>query len=221
MNNTRDVGNRLAPFFKAHGFTRKSNMFYKIQNNIAFCAGLERPGGLYFLCYIIPLYIPTSVRHITYGGRLQDFEPFPVPHFDFYINEPSQLEVFVERTMECCEKYVFPLYDSISTPEGLIDFLNKGFQYVRTFWTNLDIIHYYEVKLYTNFVLAHYDDMVADAAHMCFEIDDYICLSKERKNKWKESIIKFADFRFAPAEEKEEFIKNTIEHSIIACRFKK
>ena len=34
MKNTRDVGNRLAPFFKAHGFTRKSNMFYKIQNTI-------------------------------------------------------------------------------------------------------------------------------------------------------------------------------------------
>ena len=165
--------------------------------------------------------MPTDVCHITFGGRLDRFKRFPVESVDFTWDEPSKIEEFAEKTIECCEKYFFPLYDSISTPEGLIDFLNKGFQYVRTFWTNLDIIHYYDVKLYTNFVLARYDDMVADAAHMCFEIDDYICLSKERTNKWKESIIKFTDFRFAPAEEKEKFIKNTIEHSIIACRFKK
>ncbi len=221
MNNTRDVGNKLAPFFRAHGFTRKNNTFFKIQNNIAFCVGLERPGGLYTLCYIIPLYIPTSVRHITYGGRLQSFKPFQVHNFDFNWSEPSQLEVFVKRTMECCEKYFFPLYDSIATPEDLMFFLNKGYQYVHTFLTDLDILHYYELRMYTNFVLSCYNDMVTDVAKMCFEIDDCQVISNEQKSKWKEEITKFADFRFAPAEEKEKFIKNTIEHSIIACRFKK
>lgn len=221
MNNISSVATRLSPFFRAHGFKRKNTKFFKIQNNIAFCAGLERPGGLYSLSYIIPLYIPTSVHHITFGGRMQDFKPFPVVGFDFYWDEPSKLDVFIEQTMECCEKYFFPLYDTISTPESLMDFLNKGFQYVRTFWTNLDIIHYYELKLYTNFVLSRYDDMVSDVANMCLEIDDCLCCSKEQRADWKSSVTKFADLRFAPEEEKQEFIKNTIEHSLIACRFKK
>jgi len=102
-----------------------------------------------------------------------------------------------------------------------MDFLNKGFQYVRTFWTNLDTIHYYELKLYTNFVLSRYDDMVSDVANMCLESDDCLCCSKEQRANWKSSVTKFADLRFATEEEKQEFIKNTIEHSLIACRFKK
>lgn len=220
MNSTRDVGNKLAPFFKAHGFTRKSNMFYKIQNNIAFCAGLERPGGLYSLCYIIPLYIPTSVRHITYGGRLQDFEPFPVPHFDFYWNEPSQLEVFVERTMECCEKYVFPLYDGISTPEGLMDFLNAGYTYTHKFWRNLDLWHFYQLRIYTNFILDCYEEMLTDIP-LAYDAIDLWPMSKETRINVKKTLSNLVDFRFAPAEEKEEFIKNTIEHSFVACRFGK
>ena len=70
-------------------------------------------------------------------------------------------------------------------------------------------------------MLARYENMEADANNMCLEIDDSICYSEDQKNNIKAEITKFADFRFAPAEEKEEFIKNTIEHSLIACRFNK
>ena len=220
MNNTRDVGNKLAPFFKAHGFTRKSNMFYKIQNNIAFCAGLERPGGLYSMCYIIPLYIPTNIPYLDYGCRLENFEPFPVKSFSFYWDDPSELEVFVERTMECCEKYYFPLYKNISTLEGLIDFLNKGYKYVGKYFDNLNLVRFYELRIYTNFILSRYDAMLSDIPLIYDAIDSWP-IGKEGKVNFKKNIADFADFRFAPAEEKEEFIKNTIEHSIVACRFKK
>ena len=219
MKNTRDVGNRLAPFFKAHGFKRKSNKFYKIQNNIILCFGLDRPGGLYFLSYILPLYIPTSIPHITYGGRFDDFEPFPVKNFSFDWDEPSQLEEFVERVMECCEKYYFPLYDIISTPEGLMLFLNKGYKFVKTFFGNLPRMYFYKLRIYTNFVLSRYDDMLADIPLMYKDIDSWP-ISEENKINTKKEYEVLADLRFASDKEKEEFIQNTIEQSMIACKFK-
>ena len=217
MNNTRDVGNRLAPFFRVYGFTRKSNKFYKIKNNIAFFAGLERPGGLYSMCYIIPLYIPTNIPYLDYGCRLGYFDPFPVKSFYFGSDDPSQLEVFIERTMECCEKYFFPLYEKISTLEGLIEFLNQGYEYVKMYWCDMPLARYYELKIYTNFVLSRYDDIIADIPLLYSAVDH--CF-KGARSEWEERITKLLNFRFVPKEEKEEFIKNTVEHSIIACRIK-
>lgn len=219
MNDTRDVGNRLAPFFRAHGFKRKNNKFFKIENNIALCTALERPGGLYSLCYILPLYIPTDVHHISFGGRLQRFKPFPVCNFDFYWNEPSKAELFIEQTMECCEKYFFPLYESISTPEGLIDFLNKGFSYARMYFDNLTLIFYYELKIYTNFVLSRYDDMKDDIFAILSTPNAHI--SREQYDAWERQFDHLIELSVGPEEEKEAFIKNTIEHSMVACRFKK
>lgn len=221
MNNTRDVGNRLAPFFKSHGFKRKNNKFFKIENNIALCVGLDRPGGLYSLCYILPLYIPTNIPHISFGGRLQDFDPFPVHNFTFDWDEPSQLEVFIERTMECCEKYFFPLYDSISTPKGLIDFLNKGWSHARMYFGNLELMFYYELKVYTNFVLSRYDDMLDDIHMLCSARESNPHIMPEQQSYWQEKMDYLIYLSTAPEEEKEEFIKSTIEHSTIACRFKK
>lgn len=219
MNDTRDVGNRLAPFFRAHGFKRKNNKFFKIENNIALCTALERPGGLYSLCYILPLYIPTEIPHISYGGRLQRFKPFPVCNFSFYFDDPSKAEVFVEQTMECCEKYFFPLYESISTPEGLIDFLNKGFSYARMYFDNLTLIFYYELKIYTNFVLSRYDDMKDDIFAILSTPNAYI--SREQYDAWERQFDYLIELSVGPEEEKEAFVKNTIEHSMVACRFKK
>ena len=66
--------------------------------------------------------------------------------------------------MECCEKYFFPLYEKISTLEGLIEFLNQGYEYVKMYWCDMPLARYYELKIYTNFVLSRYDDIIADIA---------------------------------------------------------
>jgi hypothetical protein len=220
MNNIRSVGNGLAPFFRAHGYTRKNNKFYKIQNNIAFCAGLERPGGLYSLCYIIPLYMPTPVHHITYGSRLERFKPFPVPPIDFLLYGDSQCDEFVQRTMQCCEKYFFPLYNRISTPEGLIEYLNQGYKCVRGCWDNLDLCSYYELRIYTNFILSNYNEMLADIP-LIYDAIDSRRTTEESNTIYKQSIANLVNFRLATDKQKEEFIKNTIEQSMISCRFKK
>ncbi|MBQ1226068.1 MAG: hypothetical protein IIX75_03150, partial [Clostridia bacterium] len=74
-----------------------------------------------------------------------------------------------------------------------------------------------ELKIYTNFVLSRYDDIIADIPLLYSAVDH--CF-KGARSEWEERITKLLNFRFAPKEEKEEFIENTVEHSIIACRIK-
>ena len=212
---TRDVGNQLAPFFKAHGFKRKSNRFFKIINNVAFCIDLERPGGLYVQSYIIPLYMPHDFRYFTYGERLQEFKKCPVPDED-YLTERTECNEYVEKTLECCEKYILPFYDRISTPQGLLDFLDEDLKSIHEYFFTgpMQIL---ELKVYTNFVLSRFDAVLEDIPKLFAEYEIY---RRRYIDEYKGRIITLKSMINASEEERLQFINDTIEHSLTACKFK-
>ena len=212
---TRDVGNQLAPFFKAHGFKRKSNRFFKIINNVAFCIDLERPGGLYVQSYIIPLYKPHDFRFFTYGNRLQDFEKCPVPN-ENWLTERTECNEYVEKTIECCEQYILPFYDRISTLEGLLDFLDEDLKSIHEYFFTgpMQIL---ELKVYTNFVLSRFDAVLEDIPKLFAEYEIY---RRRYIDEDKGRIITLKSMINASEEERLQFINDTIEHSLTACKFK-
>lgn len=56
---------------KANGFAFKKGVFYRIENDMAFCMNLEMPTGtVYSNCFVLPLYVPTEFCNMTYGTRL-------------------------------------------------------------------------------------------------------------------------------------------------------
>ena len=56
---------------KANGFAFKKGVFYRIENDMAFCMNLEMPTGtVYSNCFVLPLYVPTEFCYTTYGTRL-------------------------------------------------------------------------------------------------------------------------------------------------------
>lgn len=58
-------------FMKANGFALKKGVFYRIENDMAFCVNLEMPTGtVYSNCFVLPLYVPTEFCYMTYGTRL-------------------------------------------------------------------------------------------------------------------------------------------------------
>ena len=61
--------------------------------------------------------------------------------------------------------------------------------------------------------------MLADIPLLYNDIDSYPTFEEIKINR-KKRIADLADLRFASDEEKEYFIRNTIEQSMIACRFK-
>ena len=212
---TRDVGNQLAPFFSAHGFKRKSNRFFKIINNVAFCIDLDRPGGLYVQSYIIPLYMPHDFRSFTYGNRLQDFEKCPVPN-ENWLTERTECNEYVEKTIECCEKYILPFYDRISTPQDLLNFLDKNLKSIHEYFFTgpMQIL---ELKVYTNFVLSRFDAVLEDIPKLFVEYEIH---RRRYIDEDKGRIITLKSMINASEEERLQFINDTIEHSITACKFK-
>ena len=216
---TRDVGNQLAPFFKANGYKRKSNRFYKIVNNIAFCIELNRPGGLYVQSYIIPLYMPHDYIVLTYGERLQEFKKCPVPD-EHYLTERTECNEYVAKTIECCEKYIFPFYERISTADGLLEFLNGRLKSIQEYFFTgpMEII---ELKIYTNFILSQFDEVLADIPKLFCEIDKWRgVIFEDILEEQKLRINRLASMINAAEEERIRFINETIEHSLIACKFK-
>jgi hypothetical protein len=212
---TRDVGNQLAPFFKAHGFKRKSNRFFKIINNVAFCIELDRPGGLYVQSYIIPLYKPYDFRMFTYGNRLQDFEKCPVPN-ENWLTERTECNEYVEKTLECCEKYILPFYDRISTPQGLLDFPDEDLKSIHEYFFTgpMQIL---ELKLYTNCLLSRFDAVLEDIPKLFAEYEIH---RRRYIDEYKGRIITLKSMINASEEDRLRFINDTIEHSISACKFK-
>lgn len=212
---TRDVGNQLAPFFKANGYKRKSNRFYKIVNNVAFCIELDRPGGLYVQTYIIPLYMPHDFRYFTYGERLQEFKKCPVPD-EHFLTERTKCNEYVAKTIECCEKYILPFYDRISTLEGLLDFLDEDLKSIHEYFFTgpMQIL---ELKVYTNFVLSRFDAVLEDIPKLFAEYEIY---RRRYIDEDKGRIITLKSMINASEEERLQFINDTIEHSISACKFK-
>ena len=216
---TRDVGNQLAPFFRSHGFKRKSNRFFKIINNVAFCIELDRPGGLYVQSYIIPLYMPHDFRCFTYGERLQEFKKCPVPD-EHWLTERTECNEYVAKTIKCCEKYILPFYNRISTPQGLLDFLDEDIKSIHEYFFTgpMQIL---ELKVYTNFVLSRFDAVLEDIPKLFFEIDK--CrgfIFENLLEEDKKRIKALASMINATEEERLQFINDTIEHSISACKFK-
>lgn len=58
-------------FMRANGFAFKKGIFYRIENDMAFCVNLEMPTGtVYSNCFVLPLYVPTEFCYMTYGTRL-------------------------------------------------------------------------------------------------------------------------------------------------------
>ena len=211
---TRDVGNQLAPFFKSHGFKRKCNRFFKIIYNVAFCIELDRPGGLYVQSYIIPLYMPHDFRCFTYGERLQEFKKCPVPD-EHWLTERTECNEYVAKTIKCCEKYILPFYNRISTPQCLLDFLDEDIKSIHEYFFTgpMQIL---ELKVYTNFVLSRFDAVLEDIPKLFAEYEIH---RRRYIDEYKGRIITLKSMINATEEERTQFINNTIEHSIKACKF--
>ena len=102
------IHKRLGPFFKAHGFAKKGSVFYKIENNLAFCVLFEKPSdAVYTNFHIIPLYIPAEFHYLDYGKRLMNLPE--------YIQEITKIHTPTseEEVYRLCERVQNILTDDI------------------------------------------------------------------------------------------------------------
>lgn len=212
--NVKDVATQLAPFYKAHGFQRKGSTFYKIQNEIACSIYFERPGGLYAGYSIWPLYIPTSVRYLTYGKRMDNVKGSNVDAL-FYLSEMTDCSEWIESVKRFSESFVFPHFEEVDSPQKLLEFLNKGHENSCKFW-RANKCYFYKMRAYTNFILANYPQMKVD-----IELSNYWKYNYPAYDEWREELAKelsiLEKMAIAPIEERQKFIEETTNYTADKC----
>ena len=223
--NLQDFSKELAPFFKENGYKRKSGTFYKIENNIAYCIYLERPGGLYAGYCIWPLYMPIDCRILTYGCRLESSPKkrfLPIFFGGDIIDEGRDLEAEKNEWCKClkgiCNDLIFPLYDDIGTLPKLSAFLEHGYEYTKPFLHAMRRLDYYNLSAHTYFMLHDDERMAISIQQAKYIIED----NGHQKYPWPEIYIDKTEKQIqmlqimsqATESDRKAFIERTIQSSL-------
>ena len=113
----------ITPLMKENGFTLSGKCFYLIKNDVAYCIEFESPTDfVYVWFYIIPLYMPCEHRFLTFGNRFSSVPKFNLQPLDRNFSE-QEAALWCENLTTCITKYVFPFFESMSTPEKILKFL--------------------------------------------------------------------------------------------------
>jgi len=122
MSVSKNIYKQLNPYFKSLGFRKHGRCFFKIENHIAFCFTPEFTSTVRIWCYILPLYMPTTFRHLDFGNNidhvhreLKDIET----HREITDAEASE---WLEEIAPVIENEVLPFFKSVSSPELLLQY---------------------------------------------------------------------------------------------------
>ena len=97
---------------KANGFALKKGVFYRIENDMAFCVNLEMPTGtVYSNCFVLPLYVPTEFCYMTYGTRLT----IGTAERDGDAENAAEM---ADKLMSILSNDIFPRFQTIISPEA-------------------------------------------------------------------------------------------------------
>lgn len=102
-------------FMKANGFAFKKGVFYRIENDMAFCVNLEMPTGtVYSNCFVLPLYVPTEFCYTTYGTRLT----VGTAERD---GDAENAPEIADELMSILSNDIFPRFQTITSPGAFFD----------------------------------------------------------------------------------------------------
>lgn len=121
MTFSRSMINRTSYFMEDKGFRRKGKLFYRINNDIAFCVEFDYPGGLlYVTFYVIPLYVPSNGRYYTFGKRIDAYFLKFMPDVNADSSE-EQLLYWTQSFEKAMKEYVLPYFRRICSPAALAE----------------------------------------------------------------------------------------------------
>lgn len=233
----------FVPFFKEHGYKKKGNTFFKIENDIAFCILFQCPTSfVYVHYYILPLYIPTDYHYLTYGDRLESHSIYPVPSYDIsdedvaflqmmrrikdslpdaIWNEPSKMDFhsWMLLVQQCLTEDIFPFFESINSPEKMLCFLNKD---VHAKQKHIRVLgDEYENSRLASYTYLYVSD-IKNAYKHAAQAQKYLLNSP---NRFSEKVLKMRldelnvlkQMAEAPKEDRDVFLNKTIAQTLKIC----
>lgn len=126
MSVSKNLYKVLNPYFKSLGFRKHGSCYYKIENDIAFCFTPEFVSYVRVWCYILPLYMPTEFRHLTYGQIIEsvhrDLNNLICTYSEI---KEEEAEAWLDKMAPVIENEVLPFFKSVSSPELLLQYCSS------------------------------------------------------------------------------------------------
>ena len=225
------------PFFKEHGYKKKGNIFFKIENDIAFCILFQRPTSfVYVHYYILPLYIPTDYHYLSYGDRLESHSIYPVPSYDISDGDDTSLQMmrklrdslpgvmwnepkkmvfteWMEEVQKCLTEDIFPFFESINSPEKLLCFLRKDIYEIRKYIRILS--NEYENARLAAYTCLYMSDL-NNASEYTARAQKYL-LDSSHSKLWLDELHVLMEKVGACKEDQDAFLNEAIAHTLEAC----
>ncbi len=120
MSVSKNIYKQLNPYFKSLGFRKHGSCFYKIENHIAFCFTPEFVSTVRIWCFVLPLYMPTTFRHLAFGNNIEHVhrELKYIPTYGEITD--AEASEWLGEMAPVIENEVLPFFKSISSPELLL-----------------------------------------------------------------------------------------------------
>lgn len=150
MSVSKNLYKVLNPYFKSLGFRKHGSCYYKIENDIAFCFTPEFVSYVRAWCYILPLYMPTEFRHLTYGENIEHVHrelQNAIPTYGEIAVEEA--EAWLEKMASVIENEVLPFFESISSPEQLLRYCSTPSNHSKYMFVSYGNFRLFQLQGYT------------------------------------------------------------------------
>lgn len=152
--NSNKAASKISKFMRSKGFSRKGSLFYRIQNDIAFCVLFEcTPSCVNCLYCIMPLFIPMDYVGIEFGGRMNCSAFCYVPSAEREVSS-DELNHWTSRIFSAIEEELLPFYEEISSPEKLLSYVRRHYHRMMGYFNCREEIHLQKLEMYLCFYLS-------------------------------------------------------------------
>lgn len=199
---------------KQHGFSKKGNCFFRLENDIAFCVAVDCPTTIaYVTFFIIPLFVPSRNRYYTYGNRLNHVMPNAFPALDLTVPE-SSVTGWTMQFKAGTENVIFPFFEKIESPEKMVHFIDSNGN-VQNFF-HCPEIQLTRLLMFTHAYLRDFGKLDVLTQNMTEQINDCSFLSMQVLAKYSDEVNTIK--RILPHEESlDEYFTDIIRNTKLAC----
>ena len=213
MNFTYKLASRISKFMKSKGFTRRGKLYYRIQDNIAYCICFESPSGkAYTWFFVMPLFIPSEYVYLSYGNRLENLCRFPSISKD---SADEELELWVHYLMHVLEEKVFPYFERIGSASSLLEYIQQEYLYICEYVCTSPC-NRGKLETYLSFYLGDREAFIKAAEKYRGAID-HSSFFPQLKNKWLERLDELERIIMNDPSQIESYCRGSISFTMQHC----
>ena len=216
MSILQKIINQIRPYMNERGYTFSKKCFYKIHNDIACCLAFDMPGGLvYATFFVMPLYIPSQNRYYTYGNRVNSLRRSKLLPLSKSASD-DELNAWCELLLHYLEKFIFPFFQEIDTPNKLVKIIEKK-KYLAGPYFFCPPVQLYRLQLFSYLYTEDFDNLYFLSEKYPLIIESSTFLAETVRSFYLEENDAIAQLAQKDIQEARAFCVQTIEDTIHNC----